>query len=135
MKYCSEKWQQKIEAYSDNLLSEEEDILAEEHLQSCLLCSEAFAEQEQLLSVIKALPIVSVSSDFDHKVISKIDRIQLEMRNPIFRYFELFAVVFILLFGLITFLGFQLFKDINQEEVNFEKGKIHHETNVILPDK
>ncbi len=135
MKYCSEKWQQKVEAYSDNLLSEEEDLLVEEHLRTCDLCAESLAEQEQLLSVIRSLPQIPVSSDFDNKIISKIDRIQLEIRNPIFRYFEFFAVIFILLFGLITFLGFQLFKEINQEEINTEKVKLHHEATVALPDK
>lgn len=135
MKYCSEKWQQKVEAYSDNLLSEEEDLLVEEHLRICDLCAESLAEQEQLLSVIRSLPQIPVSPDFDNKIISKIDRIQLEMRNPIFRYFEFFAVIFILLFGLITFLGFQLFKEINQEEINTEKVKLHHEATVALPDK
>lgn len=130
MKFCQDEWKIPIENYVEGQLSSAELETVENHLKTCKICAETVAEAEHIRSVIHSLPKVSPGDSFDSKLKNRIEKIQSEKRNPLFRYIEVYIIVFLLIIGAITYLGFELFNDLQNEQLKknqpTEKKEVVH---------
>lgn len=117
MKFCTDEWKSKVESYIEDQLPSSSIPSVEEHLKTCKICSESVAEEQHIRSVIHTLPKLTLSDSFDSKLKTRMDKIQAEKRNPLFKYIEIYIIIFLLIIGAITYLGFELFTELQGEQL------------------